>query len=357
MPTIRHVARQAGVSIATVSRVLNNSGYTDLETRAKVVAAVEALGYERNVHWSRLASRSSKTVVFLLGNRLLLNSMQMRLLVACEQALQQRGYDLIFSRISYAPEETLEGLALPRILSQPGAVDGVVLVGAHYEVLMNALKKRDLPFVALGNNVQAEPDLLDHNSVHYEDENGVFEATRYLLRLNHRSIAFVGNTSRVWFHRRYCGYARAMEAAGLKAKGVTGDWRVSNLDYGQLSAAELLRAKQSPTAILAANDELAAGVWKELVRRKISIPGDMSLAGFGDRTEFSILEPSLTTVSVFEEQIGEPLGIMLLKLLQDRKAKLPSETYPCKLMERNSCRALQPVPVRLPVRSVNSSIL
>jgi LacI family transcriptional regulator len=355
MVTIRHVAKHAGVSIATVSRVLNDSGYADPDTRAKVHAAIEALGYERNVHWSRLASQSSKTLVFLLGNRSTLNSMQMRLLIACEQTLRDRGYDLVFSRMNYAPGDRDQTLALPRILAQPGAVDGVVLVGLHFENLLQLLRQRKLPFVALGNNLQVDESSLDYNTVLYDDENGVFEAVGYLARLKHRRIAFVGNTRQPWFARRHKGYERAIAEARLKPIAVTADWRVGNLDYGQMSAAEILRATTPPTAIIAANDELAAGVWKELTRRKVAIPDQISLIGFGDRTEFSILEPSLTSVSVYEEQLGERLGLMLLELLQDDTRKLPKEVYPCKLMERHSCAPLATPPVRMPFRNVSSS--
>jgi LacI family transcriptional regulator len=350
MATIRDVAQKAKVGVATVSRVLNDSGYVEAETRQRVQAAVEDLGYRRNVHWSRLAAQSSKTIIFVLGNRENLNSMQMRVLVACEKVLDAQGYDLLFTRFNYAANAKPQELKLPRVLEQPGAVDGVVLAGLHYECITKALELRKLPFVILGNNFLSSSKASARNCVLYDDENGVFEATRYLLRLGHQRIAFIGNVHRQWFARRYKGYERCMSEAGLPSVYVTDDWAVSNFDYGQLGVAQLLREPKPPSAIVAANDEIAAGVSKELHKREFQIPKDMSLVGLGDRAEFSILEPSLTTVAVFEDQLGERLGRMLLERLATSQS-IPSEKYPCKLVERQSCAPWkEPVSLRRPAR-------
>lgn len=355
MATIRDVAKLARVSVATVSRVLNESGYFDPETKVRVLEAVDQLGYQRNVHWSRLASNSSRTILFLLGNRESVNSMQMRLLVGSERSLQQQGYDLVFSRHNYNASDRAAHLKLPRLLEQPGAVDGVILAGLHYENLVGALQHRKLPYVMLGNNYVGSPQALKNDCVLYDDESGVYEATLYLLRLHHPRIAYVGNRGRPWFSRRETGYRRAIAEAGLEPLVINEEWNVSNLDYGQLAAAQLLREDRHPTAIFAANDEIAAGVWKELARRQISVPREISLIGFGDRAEFSILEPSLTSVSVFEEQLGERLAQLLLSRLKDGSRHVPTEKYPCKLMERHSCTQWRgPLTLPLP-KSVNSS--
>ena len=335
MVTIRDVAKAAGVSVATVSRVLNESGYSDKDTKARVSAVAERLGYQRNVNWSRLASQRSQTVLFLLGNRDALNSMQMRLLVGAERALQQEGYDLVFSRHVYQAGERPDVLKLPRMAAQSGAVDGIILAGLHHPNLLQALSKRKLPSVLLGNNYSGREQ--KQNAVYYDDENGLLEAATYLVRLGHQRIAFVGNGSKPWFARRRAGYRKAMELARREPIEVVDDWQVSTSDYGQLAVAELLRSEAPPSAIIAGNDEIAAGAWKELARRRIALPTEMSLVGFGDRAEFSILEPALTTVSVFEDQLGERLAQMLLARLRSNNKPVTSEHHPCKLIERHSC--------------------
>ena len=119
-PTIKDVARKAGAGIGTVSRVLNRVGYFDEETARKIHEAVKELGYRRNVHWRRLSSNSSRTLCFLLGNRGSLNSMQMKMLVSCEQACKIHGYDPIFTRYSYSATSKARALELPRILADQG---------------------------------------------------------------------------------------------------------------------------------------------------------------------------------------------------------------------------------------------
>lgn len=149
--TIKDVARRAGVSTATVSRVLNNSGYFDKETARLVNEAVEALSYRRNIHWKRLSQNSSETICFLLGNRDALNSMQVKMLMASEQILTQAGYDLVFASFRYLPETPAKKLELPRLVANRGTIDGVILAGLHYENLVDALGGMSLPYVMLGN--------------------------------------------------------------------------------------------------------------------------------------------------------------------------------------------------------------
>ncbi|MFN0106614.1 MAG: LacI family DNA-binding transcriptional regulator [Bryobacteraceae bacterium] len=334
MATIRDVAARAKVSVATVSRVLNESGYADSETRVRVLKAAADLHYRRNVNWSRLKSQSSQTVLFLLGNRQSFNAFHMRLLVACEKTLQARGYDLIFSRYEYSGRLRANEVPLPRMLDQTGALDGVLLAGVHHPNLLQVLDKRRMPYSLLGNSFEGPAT---HNSVFYDDCGGIEEAAGYLIRLGHRRIAFLGNVTLPWFRRRCRGYEHAMEKHGLKPLAIGDNWQVANTDYGQLATAQLLRESRPPTAIIAGDDELAAGAWKELIRRRVSIPRDMSLIGLGDRAEFAILEPALSSISVFEDQLGERLTSMLLARIEDPKHSPASETYPCKLIERASC--------------------
>lgn len=337
--TIREVARRAGVSVATVSRVLNESGYFDEETGRRVHEAVNVLGYRRNVHWQRLSADSSQTLCFLLGNRDALNSMQTRLLAACERSARESGYDLVFSRFDYDTSIKAARLALPRLLADRGLVDGAILIGRHAPNLLEALDAIHMPWVILGNNFEGDIQKLRHDALTYDEESGCYEAAAYLARLGHRRIAFIGNDRWQWFRRRYDGFRRALSECGLQPLGVTHNWGGSGIEYGRMAAAELLRSPTPPTAILAANDELAAGVWKELVSRGIPIPREISLCGFGDREEFQILEPSLTTIAVFPERLGAELSRMLVARLgaKGRSGSLPAALHPCQLVERASC--------------------
>ena len=337
MPTIKDVAKKAGVSVATVSRVLNDSGYYDPEKATAVRNAVNELGYRRNIHWARLRQNASNTIGFLLGNRDTMNSMQMSLLMACERVLHKAGYDVVFTVFRYNGDDRASRLVLPRMLMQEGMLDGVILAGLHYGNLLDAFARMKMPYVLLGNTFIGEAGEIEHDAVVYDDVAGSYEGAQYLLRQGHRRIAFVGNAQLPWFRRRYDGYLRAMKEAALQENSVVEDWQVSAIEYGQFAAAQLLRQTGQPTAIFAGNDELAAAIWKELTKRRIQIPRDISLLGFGDRSEFSILEPSLTTISVFQEKVGETLAQMLLAKLAKPGLLVPSRVLPCKIVERSSC--------------------
>jgi DNA-binding LacI/PurR family transcriptional regulator len=340
--TIKDVAKRAGVSTATVSRVLNNSGYFDAETARQVNEAVAALGYQRNIHWKRLAQNASETVCFLLGNRDALNSMQVNMLMACERTCAEAGYDLVFAPFRYSAETQAKQLQLPRLIANPGMVDGVILAGVHYDNLLDALAAIELPYVMLGNTFIGNKDKLKKDALVYDDVGGAYEATQYLIRLGHKRIAFVANIALPWFKRRYDGYHKAMKQAKLDELVKCVAWDLNFIEYGQVAAAELLREAKPPTAIFAGNDEIAGGVWKALVSRGIAIPKQISLMGFGDRADFSILEPALTTVSVFQDKIGAELGRMLLENLKTPGAHLESVNFPCQIIERSSCSAPTP---------------
>jgi LacI family transcriptional regulator len=352
--TIKDVARRAGVSVSTVSRVVNKSGYFDAETARRVQEAIGSLGYRRNVHWERLSRNASMTVCFVLGNRAALNSMQMRMLVACERVCKEAGYELVFSRLDYSLEARPRELALPRMLAEDGLADGAILIGRHGANLLQAMDRGGLPWVLAGNNYDGDWRALRHSVVNYDDEAGCFEATAYLARLGHRSIAFLGDQAVPWFRRRYRGFERAAAEHGFRASAVRESWRLAGVEYGRLAAAELLRRADRPTAILACNDEIAAGVWKELVQRGVRIPYEMSLCGFGDREEFQILEPSLTTMAVFPEKLGTELAEMILTRLRTPECPAATRVFPCQLMERGSC-APPPSRARVPRTGRRSS--
>lgn len=337
MATIKDVAKEAGVGIATVSRVLNGSGYFDEATARAVRDAVVRLDYKRNIHWSRLAKQSSETACFLLGNRQSMNSMQMKVLMASERAFNAAGYDLVFTDIHYDAKPRPDELKLPRLLAIPGMVEGVILAGVHHPNLLEALSRLKIPYVLLGNTFLGPARWLKTDALTYDDVGGAYEVASYLVRLGHRRIAFIGDRSLPWFARRLTGYRKAVSESGLRPVEMTDQWRCTTVEYGQMAAAQLLRQPHPPTAIFGANDEVAAGVWKELVKRGLSIPRQISLAGFGERQEFLILEPSLTTVSVMQEQIGSDLAAMLLEKLSLREASMPSKVLPCQLIEKASC--------------------
>ncbi len=335
--TIKDVARQAGVSTATVSRVLNRSGYFDGETAKRVRRAADEVGYRQNVNWKRISRQASENVCYLVGNSATLNSMHMKVLMSVESVLREAGYDMVFATFRYRAATPAARLELPRLLEQQGTVDGVILAGVHYPNLLDALKRLRLPHVILGNAFAGPHSRLKWDAVMYDDIGGSYEAVSYLARLGHQRIAFVGNTERPWFKRRYEGYLRAMRERQLPECSVIENWDVNGIEYGQIAVPVLLGQPEPPTAVFGANDPVVAGIWRELFKRRIRVPDDFSLCGFGDWEEFSIIEPPLTTISIFQEKLGAELASMLLRRLATPGAHVKPSTFPCKLLERGSC--------------------
>jgi LacI family transcriptional regulator len=335
LPTIKDVSRTAGVSTATVSRVLNRTGLVEPETERRVLEAVEALGYRRNVNWERLSRKSSRMVCFLLGNRPMPNSMHVRLLMAAEHALTEAGYDLVFASFRYREQTPPARLDVPRLLQSRGVVDGVILAGVHHQNLLEAVETLGVPSIVLGNTCFGSKARMRTDAVLYDDVKATEEATAYLVRLGHRRIAFVGNTALPWFERRHRGFQRALR--GEKTQAVTARWDVENVEYGIRAMQQMLRSKEPPTAVVAGNDEVAGGIWKAAVTKGLVVPRDLSLIGFGDRLEFAMLEPSLTTITSFPEVLGAEAAQMLLEKLREPATALPARTFPCQMIERASC--------------------
>lgn len=338
MATVKDVARHAGVSTATVSRVLNRSATVDAKTADAVNRAVHQLGYRRNINWRRLARQSADTICFLSGGQDSVNSTLVRSLVECERIFNEAGYDLIFQTCRTAPDVAAAELHLPNLIFHKGGVDGVVLVDLHHGNLLAALAESQIPFVGLGNNILADEDQLSRNMVFYDDIAASRRITRHLLDLGHREIAYAGKPE-PWFRRRYEGYRQAMHQARLPEIVVRDGWQIGNIEYGRRAAARLVHRNPRPTAIFGANDEIAAGAWNELMNRGLRVPEDLSLAGFGDREEFSILEPPLTTVAISPERIGSQLAGMLLDKLHRPGLQPESKILDCDLMLRDSVAA------------------
>ncbi|MGH9448240.1 MAG: LacI family DNA-binding transcriptional regulator, partial [Terriglobia bacterium] len=168
---------------------------------------------------------------------------------------------------------------------------------------------------------------------------GAYEMTRYLQRLQHRNIWFVGNTAEPWSHRCFHGYERAMKEMGLPS-------RVSSLESsdskeaGYLGTKSLLGRGEIVTAIVGATDETAQGIYKALREQGLQIPGDISVAGCND-TFGSLLSPTLTTIREFPEQLGRRMVELVLNRSDQPDLGPQQVTVPTELVKRESCDKCQ----------------
>jgi DNA-binding LacI/PurR family transcriptional regulator len=219
-------------------------------------------------------------------------------------------------------------------------VSGAIVAGTNSQQLLNVLTRRGIPWVVLGNNVIGEMNEEQSDAaVFFDDVQGAYELTRYLQSLGHREIGFVGNLRLPWYARRCNGYRKAMDEAGLPA-------RVNELssregeEMGYLATKLMLQKSPSLTAIFAGDDSSARGACNAIRDSGLSIPEDLSVAGFNDTLEASSLHPPLTSVHVFTDELGRQLAELLLKRIARPDLPARAVTLPTQLVKRNSCGPL-----------------
>ncbi len=338
--TIRDVARKARVGVGTVSRVLNGGNYVSPATRDRVLGAINRLGFRPNAQARRMSRRRAEMVCFLLSNRDFLHSFHARILQGVETYASTLKQHVVFAALHYQPETSPNRIPLPPILQERGLVDGLILAGTIYLNFLRRIQKVGIPFVVFRNNVFGSQNRRNYDEVSFDENKGELEATQHVIQQGHRLIAFVGDTFYPWLNVRHEGYLAALQANGLQPISLTTRHEASFTAYGEWAAHRVLAITPCPTAVLAGNDEIAYGLWRSFRRTGIRVPDDVSLVGFDDREEATLMDPPLTTVRVRKEEIGQALMKLLLEKLQQPEAPSRKVVLPTELVVRETVKLL-----------------
>ena len=287
---IRDVSEAAGVSIKTVSRVLNNERYVRAATRARVEQAMSALGFRPSAAARALAGGRSFQIALMCSNPgpYFLHGLMEGLRGPCAR----RGVRLIVHAYERdAPELGADVRTLIRQMSP----DGVILTPpiADHEPVLEALERAGTPYVRISPGVQPGRSA----AVSIDNEAAAREMTRMLIGLGHRRIGFiVGHRAYAVSNQRLAGYLDALREAGigLDLELVQQGW--FDFASGEAAAARLLRLAERPTAIFASSDDMAAGVLATAHAQGLRVPADLSIAGFDDTDLARLLWPPLTTM-------------------------------------------------------------
>ena len=342
------MARQAGVSVATVSRVLNQNESVRAGIRDRVLAVIASSGFRPNANARRLVSGGSGQVCFLLANRDLGDSFHSRILKGVEDYSRRQHHQVVYTRFDYDAEMVLPSDDLPRILREGGGVEGVVLAGANYPSMIRYLEGLSLPYVLFGNNIVNDTAAYPkENAVAFDEERGAREATEFLIELGHKRIAFVGDLSIQWYRRRFQGYKRAMQLRKLNALAIDLHERDA-VELGRRAVPDLVRRYPGTTAVLAQDDETACGLVESLRRLQIRVPDDISVIGYDDIREARYVAPTLTTVRVPKERVGEMLAETLFERIAGRRS--PALMLSTELVIRESCVRLTGAKLKLAVK-------
>ena len=318
--TIEEVARLAGVSTATVSRVLSRPEVVRNQTREQVMAAIAKLDYQPDAAARALASGRTHTVgcvIPTLDHAIFARSTQ-----AMQTTLAQAGYQLLVASHEYDPVTEFE---LVRALQQRG-VDALVLVGTdHAPRLWNALSAWRKPTLLTWS---CDPRL---PSLGFDNEGAAQMAASHLLELGHRYIGvisgFTAHNDRA--HSRIAGVRKSLTQAGLSLPANFVTEQAFNLEGGRLGLRQLMRLRRKPTAIFCGNDLLAVGAMLEAERMGLNVPVDLSICGIDNLEISEAINPGLTTVSLPTQDLGRIAAQYMLSAISGEiiaaKSLLPFE--------------------------------
>ena len=313
--TIREVAARARVSPMTVSRVINGGDNVTEATRAAVLAAVRELNYTPNPAARRLAGSQSFRIGLLYSNPSAAFLTEF-LLGALEQS-RRSGHQLVVEKCGVSA--AAERAALRKLLQ--GGVDGVILPPPLCEApaVLSELRNADVPAVAVGSG-QPSTDLA---TVRMDNYKAAREMTSYLISLGHRRIGFIkGHPNQTVSAQRLNGFLDALTAAGIDREEAYLEQGYFNYRSGLLAAERLLARNPRPTAIFAANDDMAAATLAVAHRLGIDVPKELSIAGFDDTLIAATLWPSLTTIRQPIAAMARAAVELLLREIRRRRARV-----------------------------------
>ncbi|MGY4688884.1 LacI family DNA-binding transcriptional regulator [Salibacterium sp. K-3] len=325
MTTIKDVAKYAEVSVATVSRVLNNHGYVNEDTKKRVMQAMEELEYKPNSVARSLFKKESNTIGFIVPD--IMNPFFPELARVVEDVMNDHGYTIILCNSDENPEKEAHYLDV----LQRKYVDGVIIV-------TNTLERRHiaewkLPLVGLDRPLG---DIAP--SVYSDNEQGAQEAVRYLLALGCRRIAHIRGPQHVTnAKQRFEGYKQIMEEADMYQEEliVDGDYDWKDAEK---AAASLLDAHPDVDGIFAGSDVMAFGVMKAADKAGRSIPDDLQVIGFDGIHLSEMMTPGLTTMSQPMYEMGRKASELLFELIQGVSSPGDPEPFRAELIERSSTK-------------------
>ncbi|WP_438433784.1 LacI family DNA-binding transcriptional regulator [Gorillibacterium sp. sgz500922] len=325
--SIMDVAKKSGLSVVTVSRVLNQSASVRPKNREKVLQAMRELNYHPNASARSLAS--GRTGIIGLTLTTLHDSVLDAIVKEVNECLMDQGYFLALS-ISQGDEE-----AFRRSMFQEDRVDGVILLSPmNADLYVMELKKRKIPFVILDSQERYPAASM----VFVNNFKGGYDATRHLIGLGHREIAFIGGPKSFLSSReRERGFLAALAEAGLTPFGV--ERREFDIPSGYSAASEWIAAGRLPTALFAADDFIALGAMDACKNAGIRVPDEISIVGFDDQVYASEFRPRLTTVRQPFENIGKHGVDLLLKRIREPGSRQVTLEFDPELIERESTAA------------------
>jgi LacI family transcriptional regulator len=314
--SIYDVAKAAEVSIKTVSLVINRQPNVSLKTRTAVLAAIEALHYRPNVFARGLASDRSYLIGMLhdVPPGSYIADLQLGALARC----REEGFHLVVEMLNPLEEHSLSRRV--RALLSESVLHGVILTPplCDVRIIIDELIKAHTPYVRIAPGVR----MAGSPVISIDERQAAYEMTAYLIGLGHKKVAFVmGKPDHGSARLRFDGYRAALGDAGIAVQEAYCAQGFFTYQSGLEAGERLLSLKQRPSAIFAANDDMAAGVLAVAQRFNLKVPDDLSIAGFDDSIVAQVVWPRLTTC----RQPVKEMAVAAVTLLTKRTAERPAE--------------------------------
>lgn len=336
--TMDEIAESLHISKSLVSRALNNKYGVNEKSRQAIVAQAVEMGYDfSGIHSRSTAGKNILLVIekYTLGDQ----AFFMPVIHGVERALYNSS--MIINIVTFEPhQEDCADVINTIMRSMPL---GFITLGRASDTFIRSLKGLNLPFVAIDPLLP----LQDVDCVMADNFGGCYEATARCIAQGHRRIAFVGSKQySLSFRERFHGYEYAMEEAGLPVLGVTSIHDHDAIPFNTAELTALLECGDRPTAFVCGNDSIAVRLYHIFNSLGLHIPGDVSVVGFDNGPASQQMVPTITTVDIPKELMGETAVNMLVRRAKEKDRVAQTVTLHTALVERQSTRELSAAPVR-----------
>jgi DNA-binding LacI/PurR family transcriptional regulator len=311
MPTINDIAKRTGLSVATISRAINKSGYVSDKSLKLIEQAIQETSYKPNWMARGLHGKATQQIGLIIPD--ISNVFYTALAKSITTHLRDLGYAVILCVTDDDPQNDATYLEV----LESKQVDGILYVhasGAQTQALLSGMMARKLPIVALNRHLADA--LLD--AVLVDNFRGAYEAVRYLIELGHERIALiVGDPGIVTAADRIRGYQAALAESSLPLVPELLKVGKFSRDYGEQATQELLSLAQPPTAIFATSNRIVMGALSVLGRERVRIPDDLSVLAFNDTEWLSAWNPPISAVRAAEDEMAKLAVDLILRRVQE----------------------------------------
>jgi LacI family transcriptional regulator len=338
-PTLKDIAKETGVSIATVSLVLNGKGNISQDVREKVYDVAQRIGYVKTANGGAAALNDMRHVAILVHEdyeRAFLWNFIREMIIQLEAVLAREQYYPVILPVSNEQKTAaiLEKILLSKML-------GVFSIHYGNAELFQQLESQNIPVVVVNNSGFQN----QFHAVCVDDFQGAYEGTLYLLSLGHQHLGYIDYYKpdvQACVDDRFIGFKKAIDEKQInfsKEERITVN--LYNMDELARQLEQLFRQKQPPTALFVHDDYLAAQIMVLLHRMKLKIPDDVSILAPGDTLDFNLaFTPQITSMSINTSLIGKFAGEMMLERLEHAELETHVVKITQKLIERGSCRRI-----------------